>query len=209
MTPDQLKELAARKAVEHVQDGMVVGLGTGSTAEHAIKALGERAATGLQIRCIPTSEASAILATEVGIDLVGIEDEPLIDVTIDGADEVNPGLDVLKGMGGALLREKIVAAASTLEIIIVDESKLVDTLGTRTPCLSRWSPSLELSHRDGSVNSRGRRKSDRHLPAMNSSPTTATSSSTAISSWGSTTPALPRPPSTPFPASSRMDSSSS
>ena len=133
MTPDQLKELAARKAVEHVQDGMVVGLGTGSTAEHAIKALGERAASGLQIRCIPTSEASAILATQVGLDLIGIEDEPLIDVTIDGADEVDPGLDVLKGMGGALLREKIVAAASTLEIIIVDESKIVDTLGTRNP----------------------------------------------------------------------------
>jgi ribose 5-phosphate isomerase A len=133
MTPDQLKEVAAIKAVEYVRDGMVVGLGTGSTAEHAIKALGERAGTGLQIQCIPTSDASASLATQVGLDLVDIEDEPVIDLTIDGADEVNPSLDVLKGMGGALLREKIVAAASTLEIIIVDESKLVDILGSKNP----------------------------------------------------------------------------
>ncbi len=133
MTPEKLKELAAKKAVEYVGDGMIVGLGTGSTAEHAIRAIGERVAAGLRIRCVPTSEASCQLGAEVGLDIAGMEEEPVVDLTIDGADEVDPNLDLIKGMGGALLREKIVAAASTREIIIVDESKLVDRLGARNP----------------------------------------------------------------------------
>ncbi|MEE2833507.1 MAG: ribose 5-phosphate isomerase A, partial [Candidatus Latescibacterota bacterium] len=128
---DRHKELAARKAVEYIGDGMVVGLGTGSTAEFAIRALGERVkAEGLEIQCVPTSEASAALGEQVGLDIQSFEDNPVIDLTIDGADEVDPDLNLIKGLGGALLREKIVAAASTREIIIIDPGKLVDRLGT-------------------------------------------------------------------------------
>ena len=121
---ERLKELAGRKAVEQVRDGMVVGLGSGSTAEYAIRALGERrAAEGMEIRCVPTSEASGRLGGEVGLQVTSLEEAPAIDLTIDGADEVDPDLNLVKGLGGALLREKIVAAASSLEIIIVDPSK--------------------------------------------------------------------------------------
>jgi ribose 5-phosphate isomerase A len=131
---DRHKELAARKAVEYIGDGMVVGLGTGSTAEFAIRALGERIkAEDLEIQCVPTSEASAALGEQVGLDIQSFEDNPVIDLTIDGADEVDPDLNLIKGLGGALLREKIVAAASTREIIIIDPGKLVDRLGTRAP----------------------------------------------------------------------------
>ena len=128
-----LKELAGRRAVEYVRDGMVVGLGTGSTAAYAIKALGERVATGLQIQAISTSEASTQLASQLGIELQSLEEEPVIDLTIDGADEVDRDLNLIKGLGGALLREKIVAAATTRQIIIVDSSKIVQKLGTRGP----------------------------------------------------------------------------
>lgn len=131
---DRNKELAARKAVAFVQDGMVVGLGTGSTAQFAIRALGERVAReGLEIQCVPTSEASARLGEEVGLDVSSLEENPVVDLTIDGADEVDPALDLIKGLGGALLREKIVAAASTREVIIVDPAKMVARLGTRAP----------------------------------------------------------------------------
>ncbi len=130
---DKLKEIAAGKAVEQVLDGMVVGLGTGSSANFAIQALGERVADGLSIVAVPTSEASAQLAEQLGLDLQSLEDNPVIDLTIDGADEVDPQLELIKGLGGALLREKIVASASTREIIIVDPTKLVDQLGTRSP----------------------------------------------------------------------------
>ena len=128
-----LKEMAGRRAVEYVEEGMVIGLGTGSTAAYAIKALGERVAEGLQIQAISTSEASTQLATQLGIAMKSFEDETVLDLTIDGADEVDPNLNLIKGLGGALLREKIVAAATTLQIIIVDTSKLVNRLGTRSP----------------------------------------------------------------------------
>jgi ribose 5-phosphate isomerase A len=131
---DRLKELAARKAVEYVHDGMVVGLGTGSTANFAIRALGDRVEQeGLEVICVPTSQASAALGEQVGLDVQSFEDNPVVDLTIDGADEVAPDLNLIKGLGGALLREKIVAAASTREVIIVDPGKLVDRLGTRSP----------------------------------------------------------------------------
>ena len=131
---DRLKELAAEKAVSYVRDGMVVGLGTGSTADFAIRALGERAEKeGLDIQCVPTSDASARLGESLGLDIQSLEDHPVIDLTIDGADEVDPQLDLVKGLGGALLREKIIAAASTREVIIVDPSKVVDRLRTRSP----------------------------------------------------------------------------
>lgn len=130
---DKLKDLAGRKAAEYVQEGMVVGLGSGSTAAYAIRAIGERVADGLSIQAISTSDASTRLAEKLGIELVTLEDEPVIDLTIDGADEVDPQLNLIKGLGGALLREKIAASASTREIIIVDATKPVDKLGTRGP----------------------------------------------------------------------------
>ena len=131
---DRLKELAAAKAASYVLDGMVVGLGTGSTAEFAIRALGQRAEEeSLDIQCVPTSDASARLGESLGLSIQSLEDQPVIDLTIDGADEVDPQLDLVKGLGGALLREKIVAAASTREVIIVDPTKIVQQLGTRSP----------------------------------------------------------------------------
>lgn len=130
---DQLKALAARRAVEYVREGMVVGLGTGSTAEFAIRALGDRVSGGLTIICVATSESSDRLGRGLGLQVEPVEDHPSIDLTIDGADEVDGNLDLIKGLGGALLREKIVAAATAEEIIIVDPSKLVDRLGTRGP----------------------------------------------------------------------------
>lgn len=130
---DRLKEVAASKAVEYVEEGMVVGLGTGSTAEFAIRALGERVSDGLRIVAVPTSVASAKLGKELGIDISSLEEHPEVDLTIDGADEVDGDLNLVKGLGGALLREKIVAGASRREIIIVDPTKVVDRLGTRSP----------------------------------------------------------------------------
>lgn len=123
------KRLAAERAVEYVQDGMVVGLGTGSTAFYAVKKLGERVRNGLRIRSIPTSESTRQLAEAEGIPLTSFETVSAIDLTIDGADEVDPDLNLIKGGGAALLREKIVSAASRENVIIVDSSKTVKRLG--------------------------------------------------------------------------------
>src|SRR5262249_48850610 len=131
---DALKRAAAEAAVELVQDGMVVGLGTGSTAFFAVEALAQRHRQGLRFLGIPTSERTAAHATAAGIPLTSFAAHRLVDLTIDGADEVERGtLNLIKGLGGALLREKIVAAASQRLAIIVDGQKLVDRLGTRTP----------------------------------------------------------------------------
>jgi ribose 5-phosphate isomerase A len=132
---DDLKRQAAEKAVELVTSGMIVGLGTGSTADHAIRAIGERLQDGrLQtILGIPTSEATARAAREAGIPLTTLDTHPVIDLTIDGADEIDPALNLIKGLGGALLREKIVALASKQVIIVADERKQVAQLGTRAP----------------------------------------------------------------------------
>ena len=127
------KKKAGEKAVEYVKDGMVVGLGTGSTVEWTIRKLGELTRDGLEIIGIPTSVRSEQLAKELGIPLSTLLEHPEIDVTIDGADEVDPNLNLIKGMGGALTREKIVASNSKQEIIVVDDSKLVNTLGTKSP----------------------------------------------------------------------------
>ena len=130
----QLKHEAALRACEYVRDGMVVGLGTGSTAAHAVQELGRRVSQGLQIRGVPTSDRTAQMAAELGIALMVLEDIERIDITIDGADEVVlDTLNVIKGLGGALLREKIVALATTEVILIVDETKLVPQLGDHTP----------------------------------------------------------------------------
>ena len=132
--PESLKKLAACAAVKYVTDGMVVGLGTGSTAEFAIRALGKRCASeNIAIKCVPTSEASRHLGIEVGLTITSLDEEPAINLTIDGADEVAADLNLIKGLGGALLREKVVASATTQQIIIVDPSKVVGRLGTRSP----------------------------------------------------------------------------
>jgi len=131
---DVLKRAAAEAAVELVQDGMVVGLGTGSTATFAIEALGRRHREGLQFIGIPTSERTAAQAKAANIPLTSFREHREIDLTIDGADEVErETLNLIKGLGGALLHEKIVAAASRRLAIVVDALKLVDRLGARTP----------------------------------------------------------------------------
>jgi ribose 5-phosphate isomerase A len=129
-----LKKIVGEKAVDdHVSDGMTVGLGTGSTAEYAVKRVGELVNKGWKLKCVATSERTAALAESVGVNIYDLNDIERIDVTIDGADEVDPNRQLIKGLGGALLREKIVAAASLKVVIIVDSSKLVDKLGVRTP----------------------------------------------------------------------------
>ena len=129
-----LKRAAAEAAAELVQDGMVVGLGTGSTATFAIEALGRRHREGLQFIGIPTSERTAAQAKTANIPLTSFREHREIDLTIDGADEVErETLNLIKGLGGALLHEKIVAAASRRLAIVVDALKLVDRLGARTP----------------------------------------------------------------------------
>jgi len=134
MSKDAQKQLAAKQAAELVEDGMVVGLGTGSTAAFFIGSLIERVRNGLRIVCIPTSERSAAQARAGGLELVDFASHPVIDLTIDGADEIKRDtLDLVKGLGGALLREKIVASASRRLVIIADTSKLVDWLGTSAP----------------------------------------------------------------------------
>jgi len=124
-----VKQLAAEKAVEYVQDGMKVGLGTGSTAYWAIRKLGERVQEGLKITAVATSRASEDQARELGIPLVAFADIDSLDLTIDGADELDGELQLIKGGGGALLREKIVAGNSSRMIVVADESKAVHTLG--------------------------------------------------------------------------------
>ncbi len=130
---DELKQAASERAVDWVESGMVVGLGTGSTTLFAIRRIGARLQSGdLQnVLGIPTSSASEALAKEVGISLTTLAEHPVIDLTIDGADEVDPALNLIKGGGGALLREKVVAQASLREIIVVDSAKLSPTLGSQ------------------------------------------------------------------------------
>jgi ribose 5-phosphate isomerase A len=130
---DDLKRQAAIKSVDYVRDGMVVGLGTGSTAKYMIVALGERIKQGLKIKGVPTSKETADLARKTGIALIETEDQWSIDVTIDGADQVDPQLNLIKGGGGALLKEKVVAAAARQLIIIVDHTKCVPVLGDPFP----------------------------------------------------------------------------
>jgi len=129
MTMDELKRKAAGCALEHVRDGMKLGLGTGSTAKHFVELLGERVRGGLSVVGVPTSEVTRADAQRCGIPLTTLDEIDRLDLTVDGADEIDPALNLIKGGGGALLREKIVAAASDRMIVIADESKWVDRLG--------------------------------------------------------------------------------
>lgn len=126
---DELKAQAGRAACKHIVPGMKLGIGTGSTAEAFVHALAKRVDEGLDVIGVPTSERTAQLCKKLGIALTTLEDTPRLDLTIDGADEVDGNLSLTKGGGGALLREKIVAAASKSMYVIVDESKLVEKLG--------------------------------------------------------------------------------
>ena len=129
MDARQMKINAAQAALEHVEDGMRLGIGTGSTAEEFVRLLAEKVAGGLRVEGVPTSERTARLCVELGVPLKSLDELPILDLTIDGADEVDGSLRLIKGGGGALLREKIVAAASARMLVIADETKLVDTLG--------------------------------------------------------------------------------
>jgi ribose 5-phosphate isomerase A len=138
---DKYKQQAAERAVELVESDMVVGLGHGSTALHAVRRIGElvRNSEIERIVAVPCSRFVEVEAEKLGIPLTTLERHPVIDLTIDGADEVAPGLDVIKGGGGALLREKIVAQASQREVIVVDDSKLSPTLG------AKWAVPVEVT----------------------------------------------------------------
>lgn len=130
MTSDDLKRQAAAQAAGLVRPGMRLGLGTGSTAAHFVRLLGERIeGEGLVVRGVATSEATAELARACGVPLSTLDDTPELDLAVDGADEIDPDLKLIKGGGGALLREKIVASAADQFIVIADSGKLVDTLG--------------------------------------------------------------------------------
>jgi len=123
------KERAARESLKYIQEGMTVGLGSGSTASYFVSLLGEKVRRGLKIEGIPTSVRTSVLAREYGIPLTDFSRKSRVDVTVDGADEIDPALNLIKGGGGALLREKIVASATDLYIIVADSQKPVDVLG--------------------------------------------------------------------------------
>lgn len=128
-TTDLAKMQAAAAALEYVEDGMILGLGTGSTASHFVRMLGDRVREGLSVGGVATSEATRRLAQQVGVPILDVEQADRIDLTVDGADEIDPDFNLIKGGGGALLREKIIAHASDLYVVIADAGKWVDRLG--------------------------------------------------------------------------------
>jgi ribose 5-phosphate isomerase A len=129
VTADEMKKAAALAAMKYVKPGMNIGLGTGSTANHFIEALGAQVKLGLDVRCVPTSKATALLAQKLGIKMTTLEEHPYLDLTVDGADEFDSEFRLIKGGGGALLVEKIVASSSRLMIVVADGSKQVKKLG--------------------------------------------------------------------------------
>ncbi|MBE7555077.1 MAG: ribose 5-phosphate isomerase A [Anaerolineales bacterium] len=135
MTIEDLKKQAAEKAVEQVKSGMVLGLGTGSSAKYATMKIGELWQAGqlADIVGIPTSEGTVTLAAKYGLPLTTLDEYALVDLAIDGADEIDPQLNLIKGLGGALLREKMIESATKRFIVVADGSKVVEKLGTRAP----------------------------------------------------------------------------
>ena len=129
MTADDWKQQAAERALTLVEDGMTLGLGTGSTAARFVDLVGQKVKAGLRIRCVPTSEVTRVQAERLGIPLITLDQQPFLDLTVDGADELDSELRLSKGGGGALLIEKIVATASGRMVVIADATKQVDTLG--------------------------------------------------------------------------------
>jgi ribose 5-phosphate isomerase A len=134
-TPEDLKRAAARRAIEYVASGTVVGLGTGSTVRPLLDLLGERLAAGAlrDVVAVPTSEDTATRCRALGIPLATLDEQPRLALAIDGADEIGPRLDLIKGLGGALLREKLVVRAARRFVVVADASKRVRKLGTRSP----------------------------------------------------------------------------
>ena len=166
MTQDEAKALVAERAIQFVDDGMAVGLGTGTTASLFIHELGKRVAQGLRVRCVASSDASRDLALSLGIEMTTLADLPELDVYIDGADEVAGGLALIKGGGGAMLREKIVASSAKQFVVVADSTKVVRQLGRfplpvevvkmALPLVQRRLSSLDLNpslrrHPDGSL----------------------------------------------------------
>ena len=143
-----LKEAAARRAVEFIESGMKVGLGTGSTAAFIVQEVASRLKDGRlsDLQCVPTSERTESLARELGVPVTTLNETPVLDISLDGADEVTPEFYLIKGAGGALLREKIVAAASRRRIIVVDESKRVARLGEKAALPVEVSPFGWMTH---------------------------------------------------------------
>ena len=133
MEKEELKKLAGEKAVDYIEDDMIIGLGTGSTIEYSLKKLGNLVRNGLKIKGIPTSIHTKRIAIQEQIPLTSLDVHPVIDITIDGADEVDSDLNLIKGGGGALAREKIIAFNSTKVIIVIDDSKIVKALGIDFP----------------------------------------------------------------------------
>lgn len=129
LSSDDMKRHAALKAIELVEPGMALGLGTGSTAKHFVDLLGQKVKAGLDVVCVPTSEATRLQAESLGIRLTTLDETPELDLTVDGTDELDEDLQLIKGGGGALLREKIVAMSSERMVVIADGSKLVRRLG--------------------------------------------------------------------------------
>jgi ribose 5-phosphate isomerase A len=130
---ERMKQRACQRAAQEVQDGMVLGLGTGSTVYYFLQELGRMVREGVRITGVSTSVQTAQLATQLAIPLTSLDDHPHLDLAVDGADEVDGHLNLIKGAGGALLREKIVAASAARFLIVVDDSKMVHQLGTRFP----------------------------------------------------------------------------
>jgi ribose 5-phosphate isomerase A len=129
LSADDMKKAAALAVLPKIQDGMIIGLGTGSTADHFTRGLADKVKAGLKIKCVPTSEATAKLAQSLGLVLTTLDEHPFIDITVDGADEIDADFRLIKGGGGALLIEKIVGSSSKFMVVIADESKQVKTLG--------------------------------------------------------------------------------
>ena len=130
---EHMKQLACQRAAQEVQDGMVLGLGTGSTVYYFLHELGRMVREGIRLTGVPTSVQTAQLATQLAIPLTTLDDQPHLDLAVDGADEVDDHLNLVKGAGGALLREKIVAASAARFLVVVDDGKLVTRLGARYP----------------------------------------------------------------------------